>query len=83
MSSTISVIPKEYVKTNTIKCIKVSVISLELYKSVHINCLLLNDEEQVVDCKYFTLENNDYLNWMNDDDYITNYCISQLELVRN
>lgn len=65
-------------KTEEITNIKISIMSIELFKSVTIVVSLLNNDDNIIDNKVIKLEGNDYLNWNNDDNYIKNIVISKL-----
>jgi hypothetical protein len=58
---------------------KVKVIELELFKFVRVAVALFDSDGNFVEQKFYTLENEDYLNWSNDDTYICNFVKRQLK----
>jgi|688.fasta_scaffold807367_2 hypothetical protein len=77
----IPVISSPFVKSYTITNVHIRVMNLVLYKSVNIHAILM-DNDTHIDSKMFKLENEDYTNWGNDDNYITNYVLSKLGLTQ-
>lgn len=78
MSSTIPIYPplKKYITLNSIT---VEVIDLKLFKYVKVACLLYDIDNNHIDSRIYTLTEEDYLSWSNDDSYIINYCKKQLQ----
>ena len=67
------------VKTNTVNNIKITVMSMELFKNIVVRVSFLADKI-VVDNKILKIEGTDYTKWGNDDQYIINYCLEKLGL---
>jgi hypothetical protein len=66
-----------YVVSNTINNVRISVGQVILFKSVHINALLLQDNN-LVESKFFTITGDEYNNWSNDDQYLVDLVMSKL-----
>jgi hypothetical protein len=81
MSSTINNIQIN-TSTSIINQVKISIDSLILYKSVSFTVYLMSSEYTIVDNKTFTLTDNEYTNWGNNDDYIVNYVLNQFGLTQ-
>jgi hypothetical protein len=58
---------------------KIYVNSLELFKSVTLSVMLINDND-CVDTKTFILAGDDYNKWSDNDNYITEYVINALRI---
>mgnify|MGYP003331119313 CR=1 FL=1 len=69
----------DVVKTSTVNNIKITVMSMELFKNIVLRVALLADKT-IVDNKILKVEGADYANWGNDDKYIVNYCLEKLGL---
>lgn len=67
------------IKTKIITKMSVKVLTLELFKSVSIVVSLYTEDEILYECKFYTLEGIEYLQWSNDDNYILTYVNSKLE----
>ena len=74
-NTTIDIIPCEFVKTEIIHHISISVIRLELFKSVTINVTFLNENNKIIKGENLTLAGDDYAGWSADDQYIYNYVL--------
>ena len=68
-----------YIKTNTVNNIKISVLSVELFKNIVLRVSMFADKT-IVENKILKVEGEDYANWGNDDQYIVNYCLNKLGL---
>jgi len=77
----VNVVNSDYVITNVINNIKIRVNRLVLFTSVSV-CVNLLNNNSLIDNKFFTLAGTDYTNWMNDDNYIVDYVLTQLNLSR-
>jgi hypothetical protein len=66
-----------YVVSNTINNVRISVGQVILFKSVHINALLLQDNN-LIESKFFTITGDEYNNWSNDDQYLVDLVMSKL-----
>ena len=68
------------IKTTTVKItsISVSVISLELFKSATLSVMFYSDNGSVVDSKIIILKGDDYMLWKDDDQYIIDYVIQNI-----
>jgi len=78
----ISVVPSPYVKpVINITKIQIRVANLELFTSVNIIVILL-DNNDYIDTVSYILEGTDYTSWNNDDTYIVDYVLTQLGLTQ-
>jgi hypothetical protein len=76
----VAVTPTPFVKpTVNITNVQVRVINVVLFKSVTI-CVNLFSNDDVIDTKTYVLQDADYANWSNDDNYIINYALTKLGL---
>jgi Ni,Fe-hydrogenase III large subunit len=64
------IIPVEKTTTYEIDAFQVQVRTLELFKSVTLLVIFLDNSNQPRDSKIIKLEGEDYLAWNNDDEYI-------------
>lgn len=69
-SITTQIVPKDITTTKTISSFYVNVQSVELFKNVTLNVRTFDNNNNIIDVKYITLEGQDYLNWNNNDQYI-------------
>ena len=69
------------IKTTTvmITSFAVSVISLELFKSATLSVMFYSDNGSVVDSKIIILKGDDYVMWKDNDQYIIDYVIKNIE----
>ena len=66
-----------HVVSNTINNVRISIGQVILFTSVHINVMLLQDNN-LVDSKFFTITGEEYNNWSNDDQYLVDLVLSKL-----
>lgn len=60
---------------------QISVIELQLYKSVTVRVILLNEDDRIVDIKQFVIdETNGYNDWGNSDDFIVEWIQRELKI---
>lgn len=65
-------------ETKTVTHFKVDVVSIELFKCVHLNATLLGENGSWVGNRSFTLAGDEYLGWNNDDQYLINVVAQKL-----
>jgi hypothetical protein len=65
-------------KQITISNFKVKVIEMQLFEFVRIAVVLIDNEGNIIEQKFYRLEDEDYQNWSNDDTFIVNYVRKQL-----
>jgi hypothetical protein len=65
-------------ETKMVTHFKVNVISVELFKCVHLNATLLGENGDYVGVRYFIVEGDEYLAWNNDDQYLINLVAQKL-----
>lgn len=68
-----------YVVSNTINNVRISIGQVILFKSVHINALLMQNNN-LIESKFFTITGDEYANWSNDDQYLVDLVMSKLGL---
>ena len=52
---------------------------MELFKFVRIAVILIDNDGNIIEQKFYRLEGDDYNNWSNDDTFIVNYVKKQLQ----
>jgi len=72
-----NIIPINKVKNIVISSFLIYRIDIILHKSVNLKVYLMNNNNPV-DTADILIEGDDYANWGNDDDYITNYVANKL-----
>jgi hypothetical protein len=60
-------------RTKLITKMKIEVMSILLFESCNIRILFCDDDNSIIDCKILIMENEDYTNWSNDDNYIIDF----------
>jgi hypothetical protein len=65
-------------ETKTVKYFKISVVGLELFKSVNLSVALFNDTCACVGVRNYTIDGQEYLAWQNDDQYLLNLVSQKL-----
>lgn len=68
------------IKTDVIKSINISLISIELKKNAMFKIEFNDINGNVCKIEFLKLENEDYLSWYNDDEYIINYILNKFNL---
>lgn len=71
----------EYIKSSIINKVIIQVNSIELFKSITVVARLFNNDT-LVDNKFFTIIDEEYANWGNDDSYIVNLILNKLGLTQ-
>lgn len=82
MNQTIAVENKDIIKTSTVTNVELRVNSINLFDSVTVSAFLKDVDNNLIDIKYFTLQGQEYNNWGSDDDYIVNFILTKLDLVK-
>jgi hypothetical protein len=82
MNKTVFVENKDIVKTYTVSNIEISVVNIKLFDSVTLSVFLKDVDNNLIDVQYFTLKNEEYNNWGSNDDYILDFILSKLGLVK-
>lgn len=60
---------------------QISVIEMQLYKSVTVRVVLLNEDDKIIDIKQFVIdETNGYNDWGNNDDFIVDWVQKELKI---
>ena len=73
--------PLTIVKTNIVNSFKIEMINLVLFESATFRILFFNDVNELLEIKIVAIENENYLNWKNDDQYIIDYIKTELNLL--
>ena len=77
----VQVNPSPYVKpTVNISNLRINVMNVVLFNSVSVQAVLLDANNNYIDTKIIVIKDADYLNWGNDDNYIVNYVLNELNL---
>ncbi len=70
-----------YVKTNTIDNVLIKITNVQLFKSVTVVASLF-ENNKIIDNKVVMIEGADYNAWSNDDNYIVNFVLNKLGLIK-
>jgi hypothetical protein len=63
----------------TIVKAQIQVLDMKLFESIRVMVRLLDENDQVVDCRILLLDkSNGYDEWLNDDTYVLNWVKKQL-----
>ena len=72
------------VTTSTIvKYVNIEVLTVKLRDSATIAYYLLDANKQLIKKDIITMSGTDYTNWGNDDGYLEDYVLNQLNISRN
>jgi hypothetical protein len=83
METTINVIRKEIIKLiEHVEKVDIKLISLTLGSHAEFNVLFMNADQKPFKHHRVKIQGADYLNWMNDDNFVIDYILNQLELVK-
>lgn len=73
--------PCSYVfPARTIHHIELQVMNLVLFKSVTLLVSLFDENYYIIDNKTFTIADEEYTNWSNDDNYLLDLVLTKLQL---
>ena len=64
--------------TTTLNAFSVNIYELKLFEYVKLACVLYNIDGTPMDTRLYTLENEEYNKWSNDDQYIITYIKAKL-----
>ena len=78
MSKSLAIQPFLQTTTQTISNIRLSVHELVLFQSVTIRVECFDANNNFIELKFVTINGDDYLNWMNNDEYIAEYVKTKL-----
>lgn len=70
-------IPVNINYTQEIKNIKIEISNLILFHSCSFRVILFNENQEIINIKFFTLEGDDYIQW-NNDDFVVEWIKNQL-----
>jgi hypothetical protein len=73
MNTPVEIVPAQITQVKNVSSFRVTVTSLELFKSVTLNVQFFDEKNAIVDIKTLQISGTDYTNWNNDDNYIINY----------
>lgn len=77
----INVEPKDVTNTRTISYITIEVTNVVLFTSATIYVKSYDSSKGFIQLDILNLVGDDYTNWSNNDDYITNYVYTALNLI--
>ena len=61
---------------------EIQVLNLVLFQSVTIMVTLYDENNIPIDNKMLTISGDDYLNWFNDDNYLIDYALNNLNFTK-
>lgn len=70
--------PVERLTVQTIVRFSLDIIEMILNTSATFRVLCYDTNDKIVETKFVTLEGDDYVNWGNDDDYVTEFVATEL-----
>ena len=82
METSINVVRKEIVKIDHVEKVKIELSNLTLGSCAEFNVSLVNENENHFKYIRVKIEGADYLNWMNDDNFVIDFILNHLELVK-
>ena len=77
----VNVQPKDIITTRTINSIEIAETIVQLNTSAKIVVKILDENGGLINVEVLTISETDYTNWGNDDQYIIDYALTQLDLV--
>jgi len=83
METVINVVRKEIVKIDHVEKVKISLSNLVLGSCAEFNISLVNEIDEHFKYIRVKIQGADYLNWMNDDNFVIDHILNQLELVKS
>ena len=78
--NSVNVQPKEYITTNIASKVSFQITEMVLTQSITLLCQIINDQNVPFFTTTFKIENEEYANWVNTDDYIINLILKKLYL---
>ena len=72
------IVPQEQITTKVVSSFDIQSIDLILFNSARIRVALLDENANLLDINFLTMEGEDYANWGSDDNYIINYVATKL-----
>jgi hypothetical protein len=72
------IVPYDQITTKVISGFDIQNIELVLFNSARIFVRLLDENGNMMDLKFITMEGEDYANWGSDDNYIINFVATKL-----
>lgn len=78
----ISIKTKEFTETKKADKIRINITNLELFESVSFQVMIFTNDEEYIKTECFCLRDNDYKNWASDDNYIINFVMNKLGLIK-
>jgi hypothetical protein len=72
------IVPQEQITTKVVSSFDVQNIELVLFNSARIRVAILDENGNMLDLTFLTMEGEDYTNWGSDDNYIINYVATKL-----
>ena len=81
METSVNVVRKEIVKIDHVEKVKIELSNLVLGSCAEFNISLVNEIDEHFKYHRIKIQGADYLNWMNDDNFVIDYILNQLELI--
>jgi hypothetical protein len=72
------IVPYDQITTKQISGFDIQNVDLILFNSARICVRLLDENGNMLDLTFVTMEGEDYTNWGSDDSYIINYVATKL-----
>lgn len=68
--------------TRVIHHITIQIMNLVLFKGASLLVSLYDQNDYIIDNKVIEIDEANYLNWSNDDNWVVNYVMQQLSLTK-
>ena len=76
----ITVVPSTITTSQTITYFTVKIINLELFSTCTLLVQMYDANNNILNTQIVSLTNAEYMDWMNDDNYIVNFAATRLGL---
>ncbi len=81
--STITVVPKDIVITQTCASVSISILTMTFGESATFNVILFDDAHKPIKVDRVTMEGADYAAWASDDSYVTSFILAKYGLTQS
>jgi hypothetical protein len=79
--STVTVVPKDVVITQTCVSVSISILTMEFGQSATFNVILFDSDRKPIKVDRIVLDGADYTAWASDDSYVTTFILTKYGLV--
>jgi len=73
--------PKPFVyPVRIVNSVEIQIVNLILFQSVSILVSLYDEENNIIENKYLTIDGDDYQNWSNNDQFLIDLVLTKMDL---